>query len=83
MSDHAEAAKAQDGVQAADGGKASETDPPAANQPLVDDDPAPDDAAPETGSVVGEPRPSPVPVAAPHGGQIAPGKPDGEVDTRP
>jgi len=63
--------------------KRSESDPPAANQPL-------DEGLEETGSpqpssetVVGEPLPSPVPVASPHGGQVPPGKPDGEVDTRP
>jgi hypothetical protein len=63
--------------------KRSETNPPAANQPIgeADLDEA-DDPVPETAEVVGEPKPTPVPVAAPHGGQVAPGKPDGEVDTR-
>lgn len=63
--------------------KNSETDPPAANQPLTHDDTDSDaDAASSTAvESTGEPEPPPVPVAAPAGGQISTGKPDGEVDT--
>jgi hypothetical protein len=53
--------------------KTSETDPPAANQPVHDDkaaDASKSDEAPAT-----TPRPEPAP-------EIVPGKPDGEVDTR-
>jgi hypothetical protein len=49
--------------------KSSETDPPAANQPLGDGaaaDPTPSDRPPATDAPV----------------RIVPGKPDGEVDTR-
>jgi hypothetical protein len=52
---------------------ASETDPPAANQPLGDDeaaDPTPSAQPPATGLPV-DPAP-----------EIPRGKPDGEVDTR-
>jgi hypothetical protein len=66
--------------------KRSETDPPAANQPLSDEDlgPAAESQPRPTHEEDhdAEPAPTPVPVAAPHGGQIPPGKPDGEVDTR-
>jgi hypothetical protein len=66
--------------------KNSETDPPAANQPLTDADLDPDaepDATSRSTAIesTGEPEPTPVPVAAPAGGQISTGKPDGEVDT--
>lgn len=44
--------------------KASETDPPAANQPLGDDEAA-------------------APTSSDRTPQVVPGKPDGEVDTRP
>jgi hypothetical protein len=64
--------------------KNTETDPPAANQPLGEDDlDEAGDTQPTSEPAHVEPKPTPVPVAAPHGGQIAPGKPDGEVDTRP
>jgi hypothetical protein len=62
----------------------TETDPPAANQPLDEEDleraggPQPSSAKTDP-----KPQPTPVPVPDPHGGQIPPGKPDGEVDTRP
>jgi hypothetical protein len=62
--------------------KRSESDPPAANQPLEGDDLEPTDESTPAGEPAGEPDPTPVPVAAPHGGQVPPGKPDGEVDTR-
>jgi hypothetical protein len=60
----------------------SEPDPPAANQPLGGGDlgesslPTPDAAGAD------EPYPAAVPAAAPTQ-QAPPGKPDGEVDTRP
>jgi hypothetical protein len=61
----------------------SETDPPAANQPLGETDlEQAGDTQSNTAEVIGEPKPTPVPVAAPHGGEVPPGKPDGEVDTR-
>jgi hypothetical protein len=61
----------------------SEADPPAANQPLGEKDlEQAGDTQSKTAEVIGEPEPTPVPVAAPHGGQVPPGKPDGEVDTR-
>jgi hypothetical protein len=53
--------------------KSSETDPPAANQPVSDSkaaDPSKSDEAPAS-----TPRPEPAP-------EVVPGKPDGEVDTR-
>lgn len=53
--------------------KSSETDPPAANQPVGNDDAA-DPTASNT-PPAGQPRPEPAP-------EIVPGKPDGEVDTR-
>jgi hypothetical protein len=77
----------------------SETNPPAANQPVDDTDldaaggagttrakpteTEPTETEPTETESVGAPVPTPVPVAAPHGGQVPPGKPDGEVDTRP
>jgi hypothetical protein len=53
--------------------KNSETDPPAANQPVGDDD-----AAEPTASDT-DPAEAVAAVQAP---EIVPGKPDGEVDTR-
>ncbi len=62
--------------------KRSASDPPAANQPLDERLEEADSPQPSSATLVGEPPPTPVPVAAPHGGQVPPGKPDGEVDTR-
>ena len=53
--------------------KASETDPPAANQPVGDAD-----ATPPSRS--NRPPATELPIAPDH--EIVPGKPDGEVDTR-
>jgi hypothetical protein len=58
--------------QPASSPKASETDPPAANQPLGDDEAA-DPTASDTEPAGGLPA-AQAPV-------IVPGKPDGEVDT--
>jgi hypothetical protein len=64
--------------------KRSETDPPAANQPLGEDiDEDTDDAGqPQQRPATGTVQPPPAPISVLHR-QIPPGKPDGEVDTRP
>jgi hypothetical protein len=64
--------------------KHSETDPSAANQPLGEEDLEQAGGA-KLGSASSnrQPTPASVPGAESRGGQVRPGKPDGEVDTRP
>jgi hypothetical protein len=58
--------------------KSSETDPPAANQAVGEGD----DTAPPTSSAIDGALPA-TDETVPTAPQVVPGKPDGEVDTRP
>jgi hypothetical protein len=58
--------------------KSSETDPPAANQAVGEGE---DHSDPTSSATNDEGPTAPVPIAGTH--QVVPGKPDGEVDTRP
>jgi hypothetical protein len=64
--------------------KHSETDPPAANQPLGEEElEQAGGAKPSSASSNRLPTHAPVSVVDPRGGQVPPGKPGDEVDTRP